>query len=97
MGEVWAADHRALKRQVALEILRSEARFDSRAIRRFEREAQAMSELSHPNTVRVFDFGVSAEGLWYYAMALLEGQDLGSSDTRSPGVIGRSGERSNAS
>ncbi|HEY0469655.1 MAG TPA: serine/threonine-protein kinase [Polyangiaceae bacterium] len=76
MGEVWAADHRGLKRQVAIKVLRPEDRFDPVALIRFEREAQAMSRLTHPNTVRVFDYGVSADGLWYYAMELLDGQDL---------------------
>jgi eukaryotic-like serine/threonine-protein kinase len=77
MGEVWAAEHRGLKRQVAIKILRADERHHRIAVGRFEREAHALSELTHPNTVRVFDFGVTADGLWYYAMELLEGQNLG--------------------
>ena len=76
MGEVWAAHHHALRRDVAVKILRPETRGDPAAIARFEREVRATAELVHPNTVRVFDYGVTEDGLWYYAMELLEGRDL---------------------
>tara|TARA_R110002096_G_scaffold350395_2_gene543455 strand:- start:26500 stop:28077 length:1578 start_codon:yes stop_codon:yes gene_type:complete len=76
MGEIWLAHHNALRRDVAVKILRPENVGDSRAIARFEREVRATSELVHPNTVRVFDYGVTNDGLWYYAMELLDGSDL---------------------
>jgi hypothetical protein len=77
MGEVWRAYHPGLKREVALKILRAEPdRFDE-ALARFEREVRATTELSHPNTIRIFDYGATEDGLWYYAMELLEGQTLG--------------------
>jgi hypothetical protein len=76
MGEVWAAHHQALRRDVAVKILRPETRGDAGAIARFEREVRATAELTHPNTVRVFDYGVTEDGLWYYAMELLHGADL---------------------
>jgi eukaryotic-like serine/threonine-protein kinase len=76
MGEVWAAHHHALKRDVAVKILRPENSSDDTAVARFEREVRATSELNHPHTVRVFDYGVTDDGLWYYAMELLEGRDL---------------------
>jgi len=76
MGEVWAAHHHALRRDVAVKILRPETRGDAGAIARFEREVRATAELRHPNTVRVFDYGITEDGLWYYAMELLEGRDL---------------------
>jgi serine/threonine-protein kinase len=75
MGEVWAAYDTTLRRDVALKILRPDLS-DARAVARFEREVHATTMLSHPNTVRVFDYGVTADGLWYYAMELLEGEDL---------------------
>ncbi len=74
MGEVWAAYHHGLKRDVALKILRDAG---PRAAARFEREVQALAELRHPNTVRVFDYGVAEDGLLYFAMELLVGADLG--------------------
>ena len=76
MGEVWAAHHNALRRDVAVKILRPETRGDPAAIARFEREVRATAALVHPNTVRVFDYGVTEDGLWYYAMELLDGRDL---------------------
>lgn len=85
MGEVWAAWHSRLKRDVALKILRPGHR-DDVASTRFEREVQATSELAHPNTVRVFDFGTTEDGLLYYAMELLQGEDLGALITRE-GVL----------
>ncbi len=75
MGEVWSAHHQGLKRDVAVKILRPDKQCGEN-IARFEREVRATAELHHPNTVRVFDYGGTADGLWYYAMELLEGQDL---------------------
>ncbi|HEX4446175.1 MAG TPA: serine/threonine-protein kinase [Polyangiaceae bacterium] len=74
-GEVWLARHGALKRDVAVKVLRRDAH-DTLGVERFTREAQATSELVHPNTVRVFDFGTTPDGLRYYVMELLEGETL---------------------
>jgi len=76
MGEVWAAYDPGLKRTVALKILKPDPTRRSTAIVRFEREVKATSKLAHPNTVRVFDFGVTEDGILYYAMELLEGPTL---------------------
>jgi len=46
------------------------------AVERFRREAQLCSQLTHPNTVEVFDYGATREGRWYYAMEYLEGVSL---------------------
>jgi serine/threonine protein kinase len=62
---------------VALKILRAEPDHFDEALARFEREVRATTELSHPNTIRIFDYGATEDGLWYYAMELLEGQTLG--------------------
>ncbi len=82
MGEVWAAMHLGLGREVALKLL--EVREGDRAIAtdRFEREVRATSELTHPNTVRVYDFGATDDGFLFYAMELLEGEHLGALVTR---------------
>jgi len=77
MGEVWAAYHSGLKREVALKLLNAREGASGVGARRFEREVQALVRLSHPNTVRVFDFGAADGGLLYYAMELLEGENLG--------------------
>jgi serine/threonine-protein kinase len=76
MNEVWLAWDEALKRNVALKILRSGADTSPGVVARFEREALAMSRLTSPNTVRVFDFGASDDGFSYIAMEYLAGADL---------------------
>ncbi len=77
MGEVWVAYHPGLKRDVAVKILRNEVQMESEnAVPRFEREARATAELMHPNTVRVFDYGATEDGLFYYVMELLEGETV---------------------
>lgn len=75
IGEVYRARHALIRRPVAVKILRPEVA-SGRNLELFEREVQRTSELTHPNTVQVFDFGLTAEGLFYYAMEMLEGADL---------------------
>jgi eukaryotic-like serine/threonine-protein kinase len=76
MGEVWAAWHAGLRREIALKLLRPAGGVDAAAEARFEREVKATAELTHPNTIRVFDCGTTEDGVWYYAMELLHGVDL---------------------
>jgi len=76
MGEVWAAYHAGLGRDVALKLVTPSLGEDSVSIARFEREVRTLAELTHPNIVRVFDYGATEAGVWYYAMELLEAQDL---------------------
>jgi serine/threonine protein kinase len=84
MGEVWRAQHRLLARNAAIKLVRPEvlgASSDAAArvmLRRFEREAQATAALSSPHTIRVFDFGITDDGTFYYVMELLTGRDLDS-------------------
>jgi serine/threonine-protein kinase len=75
-SEVWLAWDDGLRRDVALKILDRSVSSDARAIARFEREAMAASGLQSPNTIRVFDFGASDDGVWFMAMEHLEGVDL---------------------
>jgi hypothetical protein len=76
MGQVWVAYHPGLHRDVALKILTPDQDTNPLAVQRFEQEVAATTRLTHPNTVRVFDYGVTEDGIWYYAMELLEGQTL---------------------
>jgi eukaryotic-like serine/threonine-protein kinase len=75
-GDVWLARQDPLGRSVALKVLKERGASDDESIRRFEREARAASQLKHPNTIRIFDFGASDDGVLYIAMELLEGLDL---------------------
>ncbi|HEU0035117.1 MAG TPA: serine/threonine-protein kinase [Kofleriaceae bacterium] len=76
MGEVWRAEDRALRRHVALKILSPEHGRNPARIARFEREIQATAAVVHTNIVRLHDWGVTDDGVWYYAMDLLDGADL---------------------
>jgi serine/threonine-protein kinase len=75
MGEVWRASHALLRRPTAIKLLLPDRNAES-AIRRFEKEAQITSRLTHPSTVSLYDYGRTREGVLYYAMELLEGSDL---------------------
>ena len=76
MGEVWLAWDQALRRNVALKLLRPSGAPDPQALRRFEREAQAASQMRIPHSVQIYDFGVSDDGIHYIAMEYLTGIDL---------------------
>ena len=75
MGEVWAAYDQTLKRDVAIKMFASSAD-DHGTLERFEVEVRATAELKHPNTVRIYDSGLTADERGFYAMELLDGQDL---------------------
>jgi serine/threonine-protein kinase len=45
-------------------------------LRRFERESAATASLNSPHSIRLFDFGVTDEGSFYYVMELLTGRNL---------------------
>jgi serine/threonine-protein kinase len=81
MGEVWRARHRMLARPAAIKLIRPALTGNGRpgasddVVRRFEREAQVIARLRSPHTVELFDFGIAADGAFYYVMELLDGLD----------------------
>ncbi|MCG6158482.1 serine/threonine protein kinase [Rubinisphaera margarita] len=77
MGVVYRAHHQMLHRPTALKLLHAE-RTDEQALVRFEREVQLTSQLTHPNTIAIYDYGHTAEGVFYYVMEYLNGFSLDS-------------------
>lgn len=75
IGEIYLAQHEFLKRPTAIKILKCDY-FDPESIARFEAEVRATSQLSHPNTVAVYDFGRLVNNRVYYAMEYLPGISL---------------------
>ncbi len=75
MGQVFEAEHKDLRRKVAIKMLAAQGRLDEQMVKRFEREAHTLAAVSHPNVVTVTDYGIH-EGLPFLVMERLEGKSL---------------------
>ncbi len=75
MGAVYKVEHLRMGKVAAMKVLHPEYSRDPEVIARFRREAEAVSRLTHPNTVQVFDFG-TATGALYLIMEYVRGPDL---------------------
>lgn len=83
MGEVYRARDLRLDRTVAIKVLPHHLSADARLRERFEREAKAISSLSHPNICALFDVG-SHDGVDFLVMEYLEGESLADRLSRGP-------------
>lgn len=74
MGEVYLATHSLLQRPTAVKLLRDVKSAGARE--RFRQEVQTASGLTHPNTVEIYDYGRTPDGVFYFAMEYVEGASL---------------------
>jgi CHASE1-domain containing sensor protein len=75
MGRVWEARHNLLRRRAAIKVIAHDDANEEQ-LRRFDLEAKMTSQLCHPNTVVVFDYGRTVSGDFYYAMEYVNGITL---------------------
>ncbi len=76
MGSVYKAEQPSMNRLVAIKVLHPRYASREDLVSRFRREARAMSQLSHPNTARVYKFGQLTDGAAYFVMDYMEGKNL---------------------
>jgi Na+-transporting methylmalonyl-CoA/oxaloacetate decarboxylase gamma subunit len=74
-GTVYRGHHALMRRPVAVKLL-DPRQANEHSIARFEREVQLTCQLTHPNTIALYDYGRTPDGLFYYAMEYLEGLAL---------------------
>jgi serine/threonine-protein kinase len=68
MGEVHLAEHVLLRRPCAVKLILADKAGDPQALARFEREVQATARLTHWNTIEIYDYGRTDDGVFYYVM-----------------------------
>ncbi len=78
MGAVYEGEQQlgTTKRKVAVKTLHPHLSRDPKIKARFEREVGTIAELEHPNTIQVYDFGSTPEGILYIVMEFLQGKSL---------------------
>lgn len=76
MGSVWRAEHLTLHTEVAVKFVSDALIGDQGFLARFTREAVSSAKIKSPHAVQIFDHGVTADGVPYIVMELLDGEDL---------------------
>lgn len=75
MAKVYRATHAVLRRPTAIKLIERHEASDT-TVARFEREARLASELNHPNTIQIYDYGRTENGTFYFVMEYLPGVSL---------------------
>src|SRR3989441_3921440 len=83
MGAVYRARDTKLKREVAIKILPDEFSRDPDRVSRFQREAEVLASLNHPNIAAIYDLQ-EAHGSRYLVLELVEGETLAERVARGP-------------
>jgi len=89
MGAVYRAEHTMMRRDLAIKVLLPELGGKEEFARRFEREAESASRLTHPNIITVTDFGRTAEGSLFLVMEFLAGESLSEAIAGGPMPLAR--------
>lgn len=76
MGVVYEIEHVRLRKRYVAKTIHDHIRNEDGALKRMEREAQALAAINHPNVVQVNDFGTTTDGVTYFVMEKLDGIDL---------------------
>lgn len=92
MGEVWRAQHLALKADVAIKFIRTALSGAQEMTTRFVREAQAAAAIRSAHVVQILDYGMDGD-MAYIVMELMQGESLGALLARegrvAPDVLSR--------
>src|SRR5262245_60930052 len=83
MGEVYRARDTKLKRDVAIKILRDEFSRDPDRVRRFQREAEVLASLNHPNIAAIYDLATQDQSQ-FIVLELVDGETLADRIARGP-------------
>lgn len=76
VADVFLAQHERMCRPAAIKVLHASESTDPSGLARFEREIQLASDLTHPNTIEIMDYGRERENTFFYAMEYLAGMNL---------------------
>lgn len=86
MGVVYKAEQTSIWRKVAVKVLRPRFSRDRLLVERFRNEATTASRLTHPNTITIYDFGVTHDQDLYIAMEWIDGTDLSAVLKKAPAL-----------